>query len=243
MGRNLKIFKKPKLLDLFITQELMQEYKLEDIDLINMLDGIILNKYCLGKDKSNDVIDKTHYHLRAETCYTRSGVFVMMKRKSEKLTDFQKNEWFKTSPEGKFLKLTNNKSNSRGWSLQVKDLEDGKTIESYYGYAIKDTIISTQGFTDTEVSEMYGSASTLYKFKLDKKREEKKDKNKVIMDYLAEQGNTEFRLICQDIVKYAILNDKKSYLTKNYLKTTARYYMAKNMYMSIEDLTDEILQN
>lgn len=223
MGRKLKIFVNPVLLDFFITKKLLDEYAMEAIDIAVMFDDIIFeNKYTLGEDKSNDVINNTHYHYRAYVKYTRSGIIKQIKNE-------------------KFINLMKCKDNSREWSLVVKPHDKDKDIKDYFGYSIKDTIISTEGFTETEVTEMHSRASTLYKFKLDKIRGKKVDKTKEIMDHLLLVNPIDYGSTCKEIVRYALLNDKKGYLTKNYLKTTALYYLGKSNKISLEELTQLIL--
>lgn len=241
MGRKLKKYLNPVLLDFFITKELLDNSGLKGIDIALFFNDIIENnKYTLGEDKSNDVINETHYHYRAYVKYTRSGVIKQITNQ-------------------KLLDIISDKSNSRKWSLQSKPLQmklrpptndtekalyeetKKQTIADYFGYAIKDTIISTEGFTETEVAEMHSRASTLYKFKLDKSRAKNKNKTQEIMEHLEKMNPLDYVSTCREIVKYAIVNEKRTYLTKNYLKTTSLFYLGKTNKISIEELTELIL--
>lgn len=236
MGRKLKQYKCHMYLDVFFRESVLREHKIDPMDLINIFNDVNLLKdntrvYAYGRDLANDVITYTHYHYRALTHYTRTGVLSMICEKCPALD-----------------KLMTNKDNSKLWSCSVKMPHKDIPRNEYLGYAIKEVPLATSGIDNPD--EVHRMAKKMYDFKLKQKRDKKKknDQKVELFQYLEEvvtklpNGDDPLPIdVMRHIIAYARQNHRRMMYNKSFLVSASHMFLNTKNVMSDSEVLDSIL--
>lgn len=237
MGRNIKLFKEPNLLKIFIEAPFMKVSVQTLQELIKFLlkEEILLQPYSAGIDNSHsDLGIPTHIHLHGYTKHTESYVKQTLKNymlNNEYVFDFE------VKKKGSYSIVSSSK--------KVED-ED-----AFLRYPIKDTLVEMKGWDEEKIKAQSILGKTEYKYKLEQKRKKlKQETNKLnIYEYLASLDQRLFLdefnqvLISKvklQIVKYAIENTRLDYLGKFKLEQVALMYLGKSNYWSSEDILGQL---
>lgn len=228
-GRRPTILKGHNYLDCRIVHDSLTKFNIKQIvDEMIALEIIdISENYAYGQDHENDVVTKTHYHIRGKTKFLTSR---MKKLRSD-------SEILSSVPSGQAHMM-----------LASKMIDDTKgDYLSYLGYVGKDKLLYSSCELDLK------TAKEKYSIKLKRLKEKKivHNEKETLQEYLTEKvkakGRTTLSMGVQDykqiqawIVEYALDNDKRYILSRTNLMSYTVLYLGQTC-LTPPDLLVELI--
>lgn len=236
MGRNIKLYKSPNMLKIFIEAPFMKVSISTVEQLIKFLldNEVLLAPYSCGIDMAHPELKiPDHLHLHGYTKHTESYIKGLLKAYME---DNKYIFNFDLKTKGSYSIVSS-----------VKKVEDE---DAFLRYPIKDRLVDMVGWEQEKINAQMKLASEEYKYKLNQKKKKiDQETNKMsIYEYLGTLNQNKFKdqylginevinNIKREIIKYAIENTRLDYLGKFKLEQVALMYLGKQGILT----NDEIL--
>lgn len=236
MGRNIKLFKTPNYLKIFIESPYMKVSSSTVNELIKFLvsQSVLLEPYSAGIDQAHDDLGiPTHTHIHGYTKHTESYIKTLLK------------DYFENN-----INYDNDLKKKGSYSIVSK--ADKCDEDALLRYAIKDKFVAMVGWTTDKIDAQVILGREQYRIKLEAKRKRyNQEQRKLnVYEYLGTIPTNKYadplginpRIYDLErlIIKYAIDNTRLDLLNKFKLKQTALMFLGKMGYLTIEELYNEL---